>query len=56
MSPVEVKSGRSYGTSSLDKFKTLFDKRVGTEYVLHPRQISVDGSRVALPLYMAWCL
>lgn len=56
VSPVEVKSGRSYGTSSLDKFRALFGKRVGTEYVLHPRQLSATGSRELLPLYMSFCL
>ena len=56
VSPIEVKSGRSYGTSSLDKFKTLFGKRVGIEYVLHPRQLAENGTRVFLPLYASWCL
>lgn len=56
VSPVEVKSGRSYGTSSLDKFRILFGSRVGTEYVLHPRQLSADKNRAYVPLYMAWCL
>ena len=56
VSPVEVKSGRSYGTSSLDKFRAIFGRRVGTEYVLHPRQLSVVEGRVLLPLYMAFCL
>lgn len=56
VSPIEVKSGRSYGTSSLNKFKGIFGKRVGIEYVLHPRQLTVVEGRVYLPLYMAFCL
>ena len=54
--PVEVKSTKRYTTVSLDKFKTKFDKRVGTQYVLHPRPMRVDGDRLYLPLYMAHCL
>lgn len=56
VSPVEVKSPRQYGTSSLDKFKRSFDKRIGTQYVLHPKQMRAEGDRVYLPLYMAGCL
>ena len=51
VSPVEVKSTSRYGTRSLDKFKAKFGKRVGTQYVLHPRQMSVEGERVRMPLY-----
>lgn len=56
VSPVEVKSTKTYGTSSLDKFSRLYGKRLGHEYVLHPRQLSVEGNRVFLPLYLCWCL
>ena len=56
VSPVEVKSTKRYATVSLDKFKTKFDKRVGTQYVLHPRPLRVEGDRLYLPLYMAHCL
>ena len=56
VSPIEVKSPRQYGTSSLDKFKKAFGKKVGTQYVLHPKQMKVEGERVFLPLYMAGCL
>lgn len=56
VSPIEVKSPRQYGTSSLDKFKTAFGKRIGMQYVLHPKQMKREGERVYLPLYMAHCL
>ena len=56
VSPVEVKSTKNYGTKSLDKFRARFGSRVGTEYVLHPRRLKVDGRRIYLPLYMAHCL
>lgn len=56
ISPVEVKSTKRYTTSSLDKFRSVYGKRLGKDYVLHPRQLSVEGDRVFLPLYMSFCL
>ncbi len=56
ISPVEVKSPRQYGTSSLDKFKGRFGKKIGVQYVLHPKQLKVEAERVYLPLYMGFCL
>ena len=56
VSPIEVKSSGRYATTSLDRFKTRFDKRVGMQYVLHPAQLRVEGDRAYLPLYMAFCL
>ncbi|MDO5042895.1 MAG: hypothetical protein Q4D92_05225 [Slackia sp.] len=37
-------------------FKRAFDKRIGTQYVLHPKQMKTEDDRVYLPLYMAGCL
>lgn len=54
--PVEVKSPRQYGTTSLNRFKKKFGKRVGTQYVLHPKQMKVEEGRIYLPLYMGFCL
>ena len=56
VSPVEVKSGDSYETRSLDKLRARYQKRIGTEYVIHPRQLRIEGARIYLPLYMAFCL
>lgn len=54
--PLEVKSTKRYGTASLDKFRKKFGKRVGREYVIHPKTLEVQGDRVHLPLYLAFCL
>ncbi len=54
--PIEVKSPRQYGTTSLDRFKKKFGKRVGMQYVLHPKQMKVEKDRLYLPLYMGFCL
>lgn len=56
VSPVEVKSGKRYTTVSLDKFKRKFGKKVGVEYVLHPKDLRKEGSRMFAPLYMAGLL
>jgi hypothetical protein len=51
-----VKFPRQYSTISLDRFKEKFGKRIGTQYVLHPKQMKVEGDCIYLPLYMGWCL
>lgn len=56
VSPIEVKSPRQYGTTSLDRFKEKFEKKVGTQYVLHPKQMKIEDGRIYLPLYMGFCL
>lgn len=56
ISPVEVKSSKQYSTKSLDKFKDVYNARVGTEYVLHPKQMEQRGDRISLPLYMSGLL
>lgn len=56
LSPIEVKSGSRSTTVSLDRFKAKFKERVGQEYVLHPRQLKVDGKRLFAPLYMSFCI
>lgn len=56
VTPVEVKSSKSYSTVSLDDFAEKYAKRLGKEIVLHPKQLSISGNREYLPLYMAFCV
>ena len=56
VSPIEVKSPKQYGTTSLNRFRDQFGKRVGTQYVLHPKQMRIESGREYLPLYMGFCL
>ena len=51
--PLEVKSGSHFSTKSLDKFAALYAGRVGTQIVLSPKELRVEGDRQFLPLYMA---
>lgn len=53
VSPVEVKSGKRYSTVFLDDFAKRFGSRVGTQFVLHPKQLKVESGHIYLPLYMA---
>lgn len=54
--PIEVKSTKRYSTTSLDDFHAKFKNRVGSEVVLHPKQMRVEGNRIYLPLYMSFCI
>jgi predicted AAA+ superfamily ATPase len=53
LSPIEVKSGRNYTYSSLDKFKTKFSRRTGMRYILHDKDLDKKDDVMLLPLYMA---
>ena len=56
VSPIEVKSTSRYSTKSLDKFKDKFQKRVGTQYVLHPRRLkSTASGSIFLYTWHTWC-
>ena len=54
--PVEVKYSKAYSTVSLDDFAKRYSDRIDDEYVLHPKQLKVEGNRQYLPLYMSFCL
>lgn len=54
--PVEVKSTDRYQINSLQAFKAHFKKRVGGCYVIHPKNLRVEGDITYLPAYMTFCL
>jgi predicted AAA+ superfamily ATPase len=56
VSPIEVKSPKQYGTTSLDRLKRKLGKRIGVQYILHAKQMKAEGDRIYLPLYMGFCL
>ena len=56
VSPVEVKSTKRYGASSLNKFRSSYGSRLGKQYILHPRQLAAEGDLMHTPLYMSRCL
>ena len=53
VNPIEVKSGDYKKHTSIDRFKEKYKKNVGTRYVLHTKDLKVEGDIVYLPLYMA---
>ena len=53
ISPVEVKSGRSYAYESLSKFRRKFASFLDKAYVLHVKDINEKDGVFHLPLYMA---
>ena len=54
--PIEVKSSKSYSTVSMDDFTKRFATRTGDEFVIHPKQLKVEGKRQFLPLHMSFCV
>ena len=54
--PIEVKSSKSYKTNSLGEFKKKFGKRIGKSYIIHPKNLSIDGDIICLPAYMTICI
>ena len=54
--PIEVKSGKRYTTTSIEKFVTQYRKRVGKAYIIHPKNLSVKGDIICIPSYMTMCL
>ena len=55
ISPIEVKSGKNYTFSSLNKFKNKYIEYLSTSYVLHIEDLRVEDEIVFLPVYMT-CL
>lgn len=50
--PVEVKSAKNYTTTSLGRFKEIFGKKVITQYIVHPKNLSYENDIIKLPPYM----
>ena len=53
ISPIEVKSGNYRSHSSLDKFRKKFSSKIGTSYILYPKDVMEKDGIWHLPLYMA---
>lgn len=56
ISPVEVKSASYRSHTSLDKFRKKFSEKIGTPYILYPKDIMEKDGILHLPLYMAMFL
>jgi len=52
--PLEVKSSKNYTTTSLGRFKEMFGKKIAMQYIIHPKNLDVDGEIIKMPPYMFW--
>lgn len=50
--PIEVKSSKNYTTTSLGRFKDVFGKKIATQFIIHPKNLSVEGEIIKIPPYM----
>ena len=56
ISPIEVKSGKNYTLTSLQKFMRKYREQLDTPYVLHTGDLKEEDGIIYLPLYMAGLL
>ena len=56
MYPIEVKSSKLYNLTSLLRFKDKYKERIGTCYVVHPRNLVIKEGIICIPPYMVMCL
>ncbi len=52
ISPIEVKSGKNYTYSSLNKFRKKYAKQTYISYLLHTADLKEENEILFLPLYM----
>jgi len=52
ISPIEVKSGKNYTLSSINKFRHKYSEQLHTAIVLHTNDLSQKDGIIYLPVYM----
>ena len=56
ISPIEVKSGKNYTLSSLNKFRKKYSEQTNEAFVLHTADLYIKDEITFLPVYMAICM
>ena len=56
MYPIEVKSGKTYSLTSLNRFIEKYKQRIGGAYVIHPKNLIEKNGILCIPPYMTICL
>ena len=56
ISPLEVKSGKNYTLSSINKFRYKFSEQLNIPFVLHTENLSEKDGIIYLPVYMTGLL
>lgn len=54
--PIEVKSSNNYKTVSLERFHSLYSRRIEQSYVIHPKNLVMSEDIIKIPPYMFFCL
>lgn len=54
--PIEVKSGKKYSTTSLERFVVKYHSRIGQSYIIHPQNLTIKNGIICMPIYMTMCL
>ncbi len=52
ISPIEVKSGKNYTTTSLDKLRRKYGQQLAVAYIIHSGDLQQKDNIIFLPLYM----
>lgn len=50
--PIEVKSSKNYTTTSLGRFKEIFGEKIAMQYIIHPKNLVIEGDVIKIPPYM----
>lgn len=50
--PIEVKSSKNYTTTSMGRFKEMFGRKIAVQYIIHPKNLVIEGDVVKIPPYM----
>ncbi|MCR4721869.1 MAG: AAA family ATPase [Lachnospiraceae bacterium] len=56
ISPIEVKSGKKYTLSSLNKFRKKYEEQLHAAFVVHMNDLKEDDGIIYLPVYMTGLL
>lgn len=56
ISPIEVKSGKNYTTSSLNKFRNKYKDYLDKAYIIHTGDLKIEDKTIYLPVYMTGLL
>lgn len=54
--PIEVKSGKRYTVTSLNRFRKKFKNRIGESYIIHPKNLEIKDGIICIPPYMTMLL
>jgi len=49
--PIEVKSGKKYTLTSINKFKNKYKEQLDTAYVIHVGDLKVENDIIYIPIY-----